>query len=295
MIVLEEKKEHVLACGVRLFARKGYHKTSIDEIAKEAGISKGAFYLYFPSKESFVVAAFTMFQTQINEKIDWVERKNLPPKESFSEQITCIIKHMYTYKDFLLMYFQEDISIGDETIDLVYQMKQSNVDWLHKQLQEIYGRNIKRIIYDVIVMFEGIFAAYMRWIIIEQANVSFEKVGPFIIERLDEMVGSMIVNEAESLLTELPKMNNASNGRWWKDNLEQTVKELRLIEIPKEANKDELTQVLKVLEAELLNERTQPAIIRGLLAQLKTFSVYESICAELTSKLALENIITDSK
>ncbi len=295
MITLEEKKEHVLACGVRLFARKGYHKTSIEEIAKEAGISKGAFYLYFPSKESFVVAAFTLFQTQINEQIQRVEREQLQPREAFSKQITYIITHMYTYKDFLLMYFQEDISIGEETIDLVHQMKQSNVQWAYNHLRDVYGKNIERVIYDVIVMFEGIFAAYMRWIIIEQANVLFEEVGPFIIDRLDEMVESMVAKGTTPLLKELPKMKCVPSSEWWQHNLEHTVKELRMIDIPVDANEDELAEVLDVLESELLKERVQPAIIRGLLTQLQTFNVYEPICDQITRKLGLENITTKYK
>ena len=37
--------------AMRLFLRKGYHGTTVDEIAEAAGFSKGAFYWYFKSKE----------------------------------------------------------------------------------------------------------------------------------------------------------------------------------------------------------------------------------------------------
>ncbi len=292
-MTLERKKEHVIASGVRLIAQKGYHKTSIEEIAKEAGISKGAFYLYFPSKESFVVASFTLFQSQINDEIERVEQEKLHPRESFSEQITCIITHMYTYKDFLLMYFQENISIGEETIDLVQQMKKSNVEWVYDQLSGVYGKNIEPFIYDVIVMFEGIFASFMRWIIVEQANVAFEKVGPFIIERLDEMVESMIAKGTTPLFKELPKMRSMSSNDSKRDTIEHIIKALRKIQIPPEANQDEVIEVLDVLENELLKDGSQPAIIRGLLSQLRTFEVYASICMKISDELALENIITN--
>lgn len=292
MICLEKKKEHVIASGVRLIAQKGYHKTSIEEIAKEAGISKGAFYLHFPSKESFVVASLTLFQTQINDELEQVEQRKLPPRESFSEQITCIITHMYTYKDFLLMYFQENISIGEETIDLVQQMKESNVEWVYRQLRDVYGKNIEPFLYDVIVMFEGIFASFMRWIIIEQAQVAFENVGPFMIDRLDEMVESMIAKKTTPLFKELPKMRSMAINRSEKDTVEQMIKELRQIQIPRQANEDEVIEVLDVLENELLKDGSQPAIIRGLLAQLRTFEAYESICTKVSNELALENIMT---
>jgi AcrR family transcriptional regulator len=37
--------------AMRLFLRKGYHGTTIDDIIKAAGYSKGAFYWHFDSKE----------------------------------------------------------------------------------------------------------------------------------------------------------------------------------------------------------------------------------------------------
>jgi AcrR family transcriptional regulator len=41
----------LLAHGARLFAAQGLRKTSVEELAAAAGISKGAFYLFFASKE----------------------------------------------------------------------------------------------------------------------------------------------------------------------------------------------------------------------------------------------------
>jgi AcrR family transcriptional regulator len=41
----------IRAAALELFARQGYHSTSISQIAKEAGVSKGLLYNYFASKE----------------------------------------------------------------------------------------------------------------------------------------------------------------------------------------------------------------------------------------------------
>ena len=43
------------AAGI-LFARFGYRRTSMDDIAREVGVAKGTLYLYFPSKEALFCA-----------------------------------------------------------------------------------------------------------------------------------------------------------------------------------------------------------------------------------------------
>jgi AcrR family transcriptional regulator len=53
-VALEEgARERLLAAGRRLFGEKGYFETNIHEITSLAGLSVGAFYTYFPSKEAF--------------------------------------------------------------------------------------------------------------------------------------------------------------------------------------------------------------------------------------------------
>ncbi|MGC9530169.1 MAG: TetR/AcrR family transcriptional regulator [Candidatus Bipolaricaulaceae bacterium] len=44
--------ERLLAAGRRLFSRYGLRKTTVEEIARAAGIAKGTFYLFYPAKES---------------------------------------------------------------------------------------------------------------------------------------------------------------------------------------------------------------------------------------------------
>jgi AcrR family transcriptional regulator len=47
----EETREHVLAAAAQVFARRGFHATSLEAIAEEAGYSRGAVYYNFADKE----------------------------------------------------------------------------------------------------------------------------------------------------------------------------------------------------------------------------------------------------
>lgn len=48
----EERPKDICAAALELFAEKGFAAAKIEEIARRAGLSKGALYLYFPTKEA---------------------------------------------------------------------------------------------------------------------------------------------------------------------------------------------------------------------------------------------------
>jgi len=52
----EEAKSRILDGANKVFAEKGYHEATMDDIAKRLGVSKGAIYLYFSSKEDLFEA-----------------------------------------------------------------------------------------------------------------------------------------------------------------------------------------------------------------------------------------------
>jgi len=47
-----DRHESIVNAAVSCFARHGYRRTSMDEVAREAGISRAALYLYFDNKEA---------------------------------------------------------------------------------------------------------------------------------------------------------------------------------------------------------------------------------------------------
>jgi AcrR family transcriptional regulator len=48
------RRDHILDAAQRCFARAGFHRTTIQDICKEAAVSPGALYVYFDSKEALI-------------------------------------------------------------------------------------------------------------------------------------------------------------------------------------------------------------------------------------------------
>src|SRR5436190_16430993 len=69
----EARRAEILAAARRCFARDGFHPTSMPDIAREAGLSTGAFYRYFTSKDEVVLEvagqAFAILAGRLDEAL----------------------------------------------------------------------------------------------------------------------------------------------------------------------------------------------------------------------------------
>lgn len=57
----KENRNHILATAFNLFFQKGYKEVTMSDLVKESGLSKGAFYHYFNSKEELYNHSMEMF------------------------------------------------------------------------------------------------------------------------------------------------------------------------------------------------------------------------------------------
>src|SRR5947208_11745204 len=82
-----EARDELLAAALRVFARRGYREAGVDEIAAEAGYSKGALYWHFSSKAELLTAL-------LDERIDAPMRDRVallasaPPERDMSVEAT---------------------------------------------------------------------------------------------------------------------------------------------------------------------------------------------------------------
>ncbi len=57
----EKRQAELLEAAIEVFAQRGYQATTMDEIAEQAGVSKGMLYIYFKNKEALFGAVFRWY------------------------------------------------------------------------------------------------------------------------------------------------------------------------------------------------------------------------------------------
>jgi len=75
----EETQAQIIKSAIKLFSTNGYTAASVDMICKDAGISKGAFYHHFESKQALFLALLDSWLTTIDNSVE-ASRENTVPE-----------------------------------------------------------------------------------------------------------------------------------------------------------------------------------------------------------------------
>jgi AcrR family transcriptional regulator len=85
----DERRRLLLELGERLFTEHTYGELSMARIAREAGISKGLLYHYFPSKRDYFVATLASGAEEMRARIE--PDPGLPPEEALMGALTAYL------------------------------------------------------------------------------------------------------------------------------------------------------------------------------------------------------------
>ena len=87
------KEEQIIEAARKLFYQFGFKKVSMDEIAKEANVTKKTIYMYFGSKEELLKYFIEEEMRNMKEIIENVEKQNLDFFECVNKAICELLKY----------------------------------------------------------------------------------------------------------------------------------------------------------------------------------------------------------
>lgn len=74
----EETRQHLLEAALRRFAAQGYNAASVDDICRDAGLSKGAFYHHFPGKQAVFLALLEGWLASVDASLEAARQATIP-------------------------------------------------------------------------------------------------------------------------------------------------------------------------------------------------------------------------
>lgn len=129
----KDRERQMLDAAVAVFAERGYHETSMDEIAERAGISKPMVYLYLGSKEELFGSCLEREYGRVMTAITEAAVAELPPDEQLWRALHAVFEVVAEHRDGWMVLHRQGVraagSIGErtdalrsETIEVVRQL-----------------------------------------------------------------------------------------------------------------------------------------------------------------------------
>ncbi|WP_158595099.1 TetR/AcrR family transcriptional regulator [Oceanobacillus piezotolerans] len=195
---MNQKKKQIIDAAQRLFIKKGFSSTSIQDILDEAEIAKGTFYNYFSSKNECLMAILELISEEIiQERIHLAYGKERDDESVFAAQMA--VRFNIDKKHNLMALFSTVRGSEDKDLqaflDKQYVME---LHWVANRLKEIYGQEIDSLSYDYAIIFLGI---------VQQAAYVVKRTKPSI-DQTEAMI-QFSLNRISSLIETQSGVGNA--------------------------------------------------------------------------------------
>ena len=119
------REDRVRAAALRLFKEKGYHATSMRDIANEVGINKGSLYSYIRSKEDLLIPVFEQAMGVLLAQIEQITAdRSLRPTERLARAIHAHVIAVADNLDVLTVYLSEWRQLAAESLTTVREHRE---------------------------------------------------------------------------------------------------------------------------------------------------------------------------
>lgn len=271
------RKEQIIEAAMKLFAQKGYHATSMQEIAEHSGLAKGSLYNYFKSKEEIALSIFRFHYERLFHQFSQIANDHtLTPREKFLKQLSLQIEAFDRHKEFVQMHMGDQAEkVSEELHALVFHIRTQIFNWYVKSMIEIYGERLRPFAVDCAIMLNGMLKEYLFYAIFEQKEIEFQRLAPFLMKRLDAIVDSLLSGETSLVIEQ-------DDEKMFQQQIIETIEQM--IEQAKED--DDLMELLFMFKQEICSEKPRKMIIEAFLLYLERTKLSEFLPA-LRAKLAL--------
>lgn len=258
------KKQLIMEKAIELFAKQGFEATSVQQITEHCGISKGAFYLSFKSKDELIVAIIDHFMIQFTSEIDYLVKNTKNEENLLYDFYHAIFSSFQKHSDFGKILIKEQSRSFNE--DFIVKMRYYDrlMDKsILSMIERLYGEDkVKEIKYDLVFCVKGFMSMYSHLFLFYNVPVDLDLLSESLVEKTNLLARNSTVPFISKGLIEM----------FEEPNLEDLTKEqiLTILNQEMEEMEDSVEKESLVLLKQQLQEPTfGRAIIKGLLENIR--------------------------
>jgi AcrR family transcriptional regulator len=183
---LDRRRRQLVEIGLELFSERAYDEIAIDDIAAQAGISKGLLYHYFPSKRDFYVAIIEEAGRELRERTE--PDPALSPPERLTASIDAYLAHVEQYPRGHATLLRGGIGSDPEVRAIVDDHRRVNAQRILDAVAEAGGELTPVVRLAVRGWIGFVEAVTLEWV--ERREVSRDEVRTLLVQTLGWAVSS---------------------------------------------------------------------------------------------------------
>ncbi|MDA3734129.1 TetR/AcrR family transcriptional regulator [Niameybacter massiliensis] len=141
----QKKRQQLFETAFDLFTSKGIHETTIQDIAKAAGVAKGTFYLYFKDKYDLIDKLRKKKTAKLFEEA--INFSRTVQYDNFTEQLLIIIEYIideFSNNQDLLRFIYKNLSLGMGLQNIHIDTDKEQGENTTSSIYEIFEERVKQ-------------------------------------------------------------------------------------------------------------------------------------------------------
>ncbi|MCS0674450.1 TetR/AcrR family transcriptional regulator [Cytobacillus firmus] len=259
------KKQLIMESALELFAKQGFEATSVQQITEHSGISKGAFYLSFKSKDELIMALIDHFMMQFVSDIDHIVNDPDNTGEELLRKFYYTTFHSFQkHSDFAKIFIKEQAhTFNEELISKGRHFDQLIDDITLSMLDQLYGETIQHTKYDLIYCIKGFMHVYSHLFLFFNVPLNLDVLCRSLAEKTNLLAEHSTIPFITDELYE--KFRKTGHDEMTAGQIIE-IMEQKIEELEESIERESLV----LLKQDVLERSLSPAIRKGLIANLRS-------------------------
>jgi AcrR family transcriptional regulator len=256
------KKQLIMEKALELFAKQGFEATSIQQITEHCGISKGAFYLSFKSKDELILALIDHFMMQFTTDVDHVVR-NTSDEQLLYQFYFTIFHSFQKHSDFAKVLIKEQTqTVNSELVEKTHYYNSLIEKDILAMVERLYGEAVKATKYDLIYCIKGFMTTYSHLFLFFNVPIDLALLSQSLVEKTNLLAQHTTIPFITDDLLQM--LDQPLKEEMSKEKLISLL-EQKMEEVEEPIEKESLS----LLKEQIVTSSLSPAIVKGLLENIK--------------------------
>ncbi|BFH61018.1 TetR/AcrR family transcriptional regulator [Paenibacillus azoreducens] len=270
-----DRKQEIMEAAIRIFSRKGFNGSTMQDVADACGMSKATLYQHYKSKDQLLLSIFYMVNDRIYYKLQSVMHQgDFPAEECLRQQIELLIRDCLSHCELIrMLHAEHPNAFNDEIMKASGEIQARMISHFERMLRLVYGPRVEPYGVELVFVLMSLLDKFNELMILQNVVVNVKELSDYIMKLLGFMAEGLMENGVKPIMSEhnRPECLRSGSPEPESDSVEGLICRMyRNADLLRDAGKAEqdIRNSILMLDHELKSPSPRRFIVQGMLHNL---------------------------